>query len=104
MSHFTKNGTYHTYHLNHQGNQEIYYEVSPLKITLIYKHKEELKTNVGLIVGIIIAVLFVIGGIIIFVIWYYRKKRKMKFINEIIKREQELREQPYVAMEKINLD
>ena len=22
MSHFTKNGTYHTYHLNHQGNQE----------------------------------------------------------------------------------
>ena len=104
MSHFTKNGTYHTYHLNHQGNQEIYYEVSPLKITLIYKHKEELKINVGLIVGIIIAVLFVVGGIIIFVIWYYRKKRKMKFINEIIKKEQELREQPYVSMEKINLD
>ena len=71
ISHFNKNGTfdYHTYHLNHQGNQTISYEVSPLKINVIFKPKvEESETNVGLIVGIVFGIIFDFLLIIILII------------------------------------
>ena len=65
---------------------------------------EESETNVGLIIGIVIAVIVVVGGITAFLIWHYRRKKRVDHISEIIKGENEMKEQPIVAMYKIELD
>ena len=53
---------------------------------------------------IVFAVIIVVGGITAFLIWHYRRKRRIDHISEIIKGENEMKEQPIVAMDKVELD
>ena len=76
-AHFQKSGNYYTYHDNSLGTKSISYEITTIKV--IKKEREENENNsetssyAGAIAGSVIGAIVLIG-LIIFLIWMYKKK------------------------------
>ena len=94
QTHFTKNGSYYTYHSNHLGAKTISYETPKISIILEGKKSEPTddNDNKSLIIGLSIAGGIIVIIIIIFLIWHYLRKRNSKDINlDLEKDEMELK-------------
>jgi hypothetical protein len=84
-THFSKNGSYYTYHTNHKGGKTISYEIPQIKITLEKKDENPSEEDDGGSIGLVVG-LCIVGGMvliiaIIFFVWRYLRRKSGKDIS-----------------------
>ena len=78
-THFTMNGNYYTYHINHLGSKTISYEAPLIKV--IVEEKNDDDKNLGLIIGLSVAAGVIVIGIIVFIVLHYLRKKNKSNID-----------------------
>ena len=99
QSHFSKNGSYYTYHSNHKGGKTISYEIPQIKITLVKENEtptdritdgngDEEEDNKGLVIGLSIALGMIVVIVVVFLVWHYLRRKSDKDIGLDINKEE----------------